>query len=141
MVTPISPQISGDLVEIKSGLFDGDIVVVQRATQLYAQSLRGGAPKEEEKPETSASAPSSGVNLQSLALPWWGWVPLGGAIATSTFLAGTYWAKRPSRKRNASVSDENPFELTPVSNNGTSAGSQLNDLPQPEAVEAPHQRH
>jgi hypothetical protein len=40
-----------------------------------------------------------------------------------------------------SVSDENPFELTPVSNNGTSAGSQLNDLPQAEAVEAPHRGH
>jgi membrane fusion protein, heavy metal efflux system len=86
---------SGALVEVKSGLFDGDAVVVQRATQLYAQSLRGGTPKPEDKAETPAAA--SGVNLQNLALPWWGWVPLGGAIAATTFWAGSAWATRRSR--------------------------------------------
>ena len=35
-------QTSGDLVEIKRGLFEGDLIVTQRAPQLYAQSLRGG---------------------------------------------------------------------------------------------------
>jgi membrane fusion protein, heavy metal efflux system len=135
-------QTFGDLVEVKSGLFDGDRVVTQRATQLYAQSLRGGASKEAEQTETPAAA-STGGDPQKWALPWWGLVFLGGAIATSTFWAGTYWAKRPSRKRNASVSDENSFELDPVSNNGSSVGSQLHDLPQPqlEAVEAPHRGH
>jgi membrane fusion protein, heavy metal efflux system len=138
---------SGDLVEIKSGLFDGDRVVVQRATQLYAQSLRGGTPKEEKKAETRAAANSSGNNLLKLNLPWWGWVPLGGVIATSIFYAGTYWAKYQSRKQLVLVSDENSFESNHESNNGADLGSHLNyyesssDLPQPEAVEVPHQRH
>ncbi len=138
-------QTSGDLVEIKSGLFDGDMVVVQRATQLYAQSLRGGAPKEEEKTETPAAA-STGANLQSLVLPWWGLIALSGAIATSTFFAGTYWAKYQARKKIALANDENPFEFNHESNNGADLGSHLDDrerssnLPQPDAVEAPH-RH
>ncbi|PMB50861.1 efflux transporter periplasmic adaptor subunit, partial [Fischerella thermalis CCMEE 5205] len=34
-------QTSGDMVEVKSGLFEGDMIVTQRAPQLYAQSLRG----------------------------------------------------------------------------------------------------
>ncbi|MGB8700393.1 MAG: efflux RND transporter periplasmic adaptor subunit [Thermosynechococcaceae cyanobacterium] len=140
-------QTSGDLVEIKSGLFDGDRVVVQRATQLYAQSLRGDAPKAEEKTETPAAA-ATGGNLQNLVLPWWGLIALSGAIATSTFWASTYWAKRSSRKEIALASDGDPFESNHLgSNNGADLGSHLkygersSDLPQPEAVEAPHQRH
>ncbi|NJM61742.1 MAG: efflux RND transporter periplasmic adaptor subunit, partial [Oscillatoriales cyanobacterium RU_3_3] len=35
-------QTSGDLVEIKRGLFEGDLIVTQRAPQLYTQSLREG---------------------------------------------------------------------------------------------------
>jgi membrane fusion protein, heavy metal efflux system len=141
-------ETSGDLVEIKSGLFDGDRVVVQRATQLYAQSLRGGTPKKGEHTKTPAAAPSSGENLLKLNFPWWGWVPLGGAIATSIFYAGTYWARYQSRKQFASMSDRNPFESNHGSNNGVSlVGSHLDyvesssDLPQPEAVKIPHQGH
>ncbi len=36
-------QTSGDMVEVKTGLFEGDLAVTQRAPQLYAQSLRGVA--------------------------------------------------------------------------------------------------
>lgn len=135
---------SGELVEVKSGLFDGDRVVTQRANQLYAQSLRGGAPKEAEK----AVASSPGVSLKNLALPWWGWVSLGSAIATSIFCAGTYWARYQSRKQFAPIRDRNPFESNHRSNNGASVVSShfdyrehSSDLPQPEAVEAPHQKH
>jgi membrane fusion protein, heavy metal efflux system len=133
---------SGDLVEINSGLFEGDLVVVQRANQLYAQSLRADVPKEKQKPETSA-----GANLQTWALPWWGWAFGGGAIATGTFWASTYWVKRSSRKKIALASDPNPFESNHGSNNGADLGSHLDygecssDLPQPEVVEAPHQGH
>ncbi len=42
-------QTSGDRVEVKSGLFDGDHVVTQGAMQLYAQSLRGGVPREDKE--------------------------------------------------------------------------------------------
>lgn len=140
-------QTSGDLVEIKSGLFDGDRVVVQRATQLYAQSLRGDAPKKGEHAETPAAKPSSEGNILRLNLPWWGWVPLGSVIATSTFYAGIYWAKRHSRREFALASDRHPFESSHESNNGADLDSHLNDyessseLPQPEAVEVPHQGH
>jgi len=40
-------QTSGDMAEVKTGLFEGDLVVTQRAPQLYAQSLRGGSKKTE----------------------------------------------------------------------------------------------
>jgi membrane fusion protein, heavy metal efflux system len=83
---------SGALVEIKNGLFDGDRVVVQRANQLYAQSLRGGTPKAETSTGTAAAA--AGVNLQKLTLPWWGLLGVGGAIATTTFWAGMAVADR-----------------------------------------------
>jgi membrane fusion protein, heavy metal efflux system len=86
---------AGDLVEVKSGLFDGDEVVVQRANQLYAQSLRGDTSAKDEKSEMAKTAQSySGVNLQNLTLPWWGVLGVGGAIATATFYAGTVVAGR-----------------------------------------------
>jgi membrane fusion protein, heavy metal efflux system len=136
-------QTAGELVEIKGGLFDGDRVVTQRANQLYAQSLRGGAPKEAAK----AVVPSSGVSLKNLTLPWWGWVSVGSAIAASIFYAGIYWAKYQARKQFVSICGENSFESNHGSNNGTDLGPHLNygkhssDLPQPEAVEVPHQEH
>ena len=89
-------QAAGDLVEIKGGLFDGDQVVVKRATQLYAQSLRGGIPNPDGEAEPAAATPSSEAN-KTFALPWWGWISLGGATAAATFWAGGAWANRRSR--------------------------------------------
>lgn len=80
-------QISGDMVEVKSGLFEGDLMVTQRATQLYAQSLRGGGKAEADKPEKvtpQATTSSSGKSQ----LPWWLVIPAGGAIAGAAFWAG-----------------------------------------------------
>jgi membrane fusion protein, heavy metal efflux system len=142
-------QTAGELVEIKSGLFDGDAVVVQRATQLYAQSLRGGAPEEEEKAEAPATAPSAGFNLQNLTLPWWGMLGVGGAIAASTFYAGTHWSKRRFRKEFVLASNQYSFESKPEHNNGYGAAADsqldpsesLSKSPQPERVETPHQSH
>ncbi len=76
---------SGDLVEIKSGLFEGDQVVTQRAAQLYAQSLRGGNIKAEKPADSSPQG-------QNSFLAWGLLVPMGGAIA-----AGAFWAGRRSR--------------------------------------------
>jgi membrane fusion protein, heavy metal efflux system len=141
---------AGDLVEVKSGLFDGDEVVMQRANQLYAQSLRGDTSAKDEKAETAETAPSSsGVNLQNLTLPWWGVLGVGGAIAASTFYAGTYWSKRRFRKEFVLVSDQYSFESKPEHNNGHGAAADsqldpsesLSKLPQPERVETPHQNH
>jgi membrane fusion protein, heavy metal efflux system len=86
---------AGDFVEVKSGLFDGDEVVVQRANQLYAQSLRGDTSSKDEKPKMAETAKlSSGINLQTLTLPWWGVLGVGGAIATAMFWAGMSVAGR-----------------------------------------------
>ncbi|MEG3973361.1 efflux RND transporter periplasmic adaptor subunit [Microcoleus sp. herbarium8] len=87
-------QTAGDLVEIKSGLFEGDLIVTQRAPQLYAQSLRGGSnsSKTEEKKETTPKA--TAANLNNLPVPLWAGVGGGIAIASLTFAAGVFWGNR-----------------------------------------------
>lgn len=93
-------QTSGDTVEVKSGLFEGDRVVIQGAMQLYAQSLRGGS----KTPETHSHAPTppkaADSSKSGSQLPWWWAIPTGGAIA-----AGAFWLGRSSRKNPASESD------------------------------------
>lgn len=93
---------SGDLVEVTRGLFDGDRIVTQRARQLYAQSLRSGSTHSE-----PSQTQNSELKTQNLPFPWWVLMPVGGAIATGTFFAGMYWAKRSDRR--SSVASE--FEL------------------------------
>lgn len=99
---------AGNLVEVTSGLFDGDQIVTQRANQLYAQSLRGGTTVDDhsEAPAPSASSP------QSSALPWWVMIPAGGAIAAGTFWAGMFWANRRTRR----------FALNPALNGHSTVG-------------------
>ncbi|BAZ21307.1 hypothetical protein NIES4073_21850 [Kalymmatonema gypsitolerans NIES-4073] len=72
-------QTSGDMVEVKTGLFEEDMIVTQRAPQLYAQSLRGGSSQEQEK-SNSPSSPSS-PSSSSSPFPWWMVAGGGGAIA------------------------------------------------------------
>ncbi|BAU15800.1 RND family efflux transporter MFP subunit (plasmid) [Leptolyngbya sp. NIES-3755] len=88
---------AGEFVEVTNGLFDGDKVVVQRAPQLYTQSLRGDtkAEGEAEKPAEASSA-AQGFSLSTL--PWWVTLPIGGAIAAGTFWAGTVWSSRRNRR-------------------------------------------
>jgi cobalt-zinc-cadmium efflux system membrane fusion protein len=85
---------AGNFVEVKSGLFDGDRVVTQRAKQLYTQSLRGG---------TTVAAddhgePAAASTTNAAALPWWVVIPAGGAIAAGTFFAGMYLGRRRERR-------------------------------------------
>lgn len=105
-------QISGDLVEIKSGLFEGDLIVTQRAPQLYAQSLRGGSkakPTPHQAKETQ-DAPESKLNVLR-QIPGWLMLPVGGAIAGATFWAGTVWAsRRQPRVMPLSYSEYNPSD-------------------------------
>ena len=84
---------SGELVEVKSGLFEGDLIVTQRANQLYAQSLRGGS-KTADHGDTNSALVS---NPQS-SIPWWVVIPVGGGIIAATFGAGMVWANRRKRK-------------------------------------------
>ncbi|MCC3567922.1 MULTISPECIES: efflux RND transporter periplasmic adaptor subunit [unclassified Microcoleus] len=88
-------QTAGDLVEIKSGLFDGDLIVTQRAPQLYAQSLRGGSKPStsEEKKEVSPKVTEVNFNNLPVSLLWAG-VGGGIAIASLTFTAGVFLGKR-----------------------------------------------
>ncbi|MEG3847447.1 efflux RND transporter periplasmic adaptor subunit [Microcoleus sp. herbarium19] len=91
-------QTSGDLVEIKSGLFEGDLIVTQRAPQLYAQSLRGGSKqsKVEENPKVKQT------NFNSFPVPLWAGIGGGMAIASLTFAAGVWLGNRREESTSAS---------------------------------------
>ena len=94
-------QTSGDMVEVKSGLFEGDLIVTQRAPQLYAQSLRGGSNTQEaEEKEAPPQGQATEANNNTLPAPWWliG-AAAGGAIATAAFAAGAFWSGRRKTQR------------------------------------------
>ncbi|MBW4685555.1 MAG: efflux RND transporter periplasmic adaptor subunit [Komarekiella atlantica HA4396-MV6] len=81
-------QTSGDMVEVKSGLFEGNMIVTQRAPQLYAQSLRGGT-KSTEGETKEDPAQTTEVKTPSFAVPLWLLGAGGGvAIAAVGFIAG-----------------------------------------------------
>lgn len=86
-------QTSGEMVEVKTGLFEGDMIVTQRATQLYAQSLRG---TNKQKDDEHKEAPSQAeTKTPSLSVPLWlVGVAGGGAIATVAFMSGAFIAGR-----------------------------------------------
>jgi cobalt-zinc-cadmium efflux system membrane fusion protein len=89
-------QTSGDMVEVKTGLFEGDMIVTQRAPQLYAQSLRGDT-KTKAGEHTEIPAQVTETKTFSLPLPWWIAAGGGTALATVAFMAGTFWAGRRSK--------------------------------------------
>ncbi|NMF67431.1 efflux RND transporter periplasmic adaptor subunit, partial [Brasilonema octagenarum] len=82
-------QTSGDMVEVKTGLFEGDMIVTQRAPQLYAQSLRGGTKPTEGEEKEAQPAQKTEVKTPNLPVPLWLLLSGGGtAIAAVGFLAG-----------------------------------------------------
>lgn len=97
-------QTSGDMVEIKTGLFEEDIIVTQLAPQLYAQSLLGGNKAKDDGHDEAAHTPEATLaSTSGLLLPWWLILAAGGAIATGTFWTGTVWANRRTQPRVATV--------------------------------------
>ena len=82
---------SGELVEVKSGLFEGDLIVTQRANQLYAQSLRGDNKPKDENVDSVVSAPNS-ANGQ---IAWWA-IILAGGIGGGAIVAAAFWLGRRS---------------------------------------------
>lgn len=92
---------SGEFVEVKNGLFDGDQIVTQRANQLYAQSLRGGGQPADDHAETNIAP----VSNPQPSIPWWALIPAVGAIMAGTFGAGMIWANRRNRKMLMSASN------------------------------------
>jgi membrane fusion protein, heavy metal efflux system len=101
-------------VEISNGLFEGDVVVTQRANQLYAQSLKA-APKDAAH-EGATVAP---VSQTDNATSWWIIAPVGGIMTIGTFWAGMFWATRRQRvlpmSENSSV---NPYGYPELQLNG-----------------------
>lgn len=84
-------QTNGDMVEVKTGLFEGDIIVTQRATQLFAESLRGKskqADNHEYGEETQAKINHLSIPMGLLAFAG------GMVIAVSAFAAGNFWSYR-----------------------------------------------
>ncbi|AFY97186.1 efflux RND transporter periplasmic adaptor subunit [Chamaesiphon minutus] len=91
-------QTVGDLVEVKTGLFAGDLVVNKRAPQLYAQSLKK-KPASEEKTTTAAKPEAVSLNQIPTYLIW-GLVPVAGILGGSA-----WWLKKRS-ERNATGSTD-----------------------------------
>lgn len=93
---------AGEWVEVKSGLFDGDRIVTQRANQLYAQSLRGDRKRTDHPVEKNTVPP---LSLQ-FTLPWWGVVSAGGAVMAGGFGLGIVWANRRQRRMVGSITSD-----------------------------------
>lgn len=78
---------SGDMVEVKTGLFEDDLIVTVRSPQLYAQSLRGDTkPKIDEHPETPIQTTKEPAPLWLLGA--------GAALTAIAFIAGAFWSSR-----------------------------------------------
>lgn len=82
---------AGDFVEVTDGLFAGDAIATQRATQLYAQSLRGAS-----KPTESTPKPDE-IKESSFSPPLWTML-LAGAIGGGG-LAAFWLGKRLTMAR------------------------------------------
>ncbi len=87
-VDVILGRTSGELVEVKSGLFEGDRIVTQRANQLYAQSLRGDNKPKDDHSEAVKTEVSNQNN-------WW-LVLLAGGIGGGAIVAIAFWLGRRS---------------------------------------------
>jgi len=88
---------SGEFVEVKDGIFDGDRIVTQRANQLYAQALKGGSTATDDHGDDHGKATQAGATL-----PWWLLVPLGGVAVGGAFWVGR-WSSQRDRLRLASA--------------------------------------
>ena len=140
-------ETSGDLVEVKSGLFEGDLVVTQRAPQLYAQSLRGDSKEEAvTKPDAGADESKKSQESQSSSTTSEEQLPLwllgatgGGVIGVSAFLAGGYFTSRShrSRKKDKATSYETEIHLNNHHQNPTLSSS-VNSAEEREEFQKPN---
>jgi membrane fusion protein, heavy metal efflux system len=81
----------GDLVEVKTGLFEGDLVVSQRAPQLYAQSLKSKPAHEHGEDKPAASSQTSINQIPPYLI-------LGLVPATGILMGGVFWLGRRSNR-------------------------------------------
>jgi membrane fusion protein, heavy metal efflux system len=91
-------QTVGDLVEVKTGLFAGDLVVSQRAPQLYAQSLKNppAIDRGDVKPAVVNQSPIDRLPPELL----WGLIPAVGILS-----GGAFWLGRRSNQVTTSLVD------------------------------------
>ncbi len=130
-------QTSGDLIEIKSGLFEADSVVTQRAPQLYAQSLKGGSKEEHNEQEDSHSEETE-AKANSLPLPLWLLSTGGGVtIAIVAFLGGSFWSSRRIRSRLVPVGNGFNYETEVYIDNHKQPTASISDT----SVEQPENYH
>jgi membrane fusion protein, heavy metal efflux system len=90
-------ETSGDMVEVKTGLFEGDLIVTQRAPQLYAQSLRGSGTSTSLRDATRTLSAQEAEKIANSSLPWWVGVGAGVALASVAFMGGVFWASHRSK--------------------------------------------
>ncbi|OWY65532.1 efflux transporter periplasmic adaptor subunit [cyanobacterium TDX16] len=99
-------QTSGDIVEVKSGLFEGDAIVTQRAPQFYAQSLRGGGKAGEQGSKGADGEKTSASTTAGAQIPWWSIGAAGLAIGIAAFAAGAFWSGRRAKSQLIPASTE-----------------------------------
>jgi membrane fusion protein, heavy metal efflux system len=104
---------SGELVRVTKGLFAGDKIVIQRAAQLYAQSLRGGA-KTTGNSHQQEGQTAQGFNLSTLPL----WLIGAGVGISGALLGGGWWLRRRSLHSGELVEDtaESPISDSAAEN-------------------------
>ncbi|MEA5594095.1 efflux RND transporter periplasmic adaptor subunit [Rivularia sp. UHCC 0363] len=102
-------QTTGNMVEVKAGLFEGDMIVTQRAPQLYAQSLRGGSAKEKDKKAGTLHTEVMQSNSNSLPIPLLLITAAGGSLITILGVVGGNFL-RNRRKGSSFVAVDAAYE-------------------------------
>jgi membrane fusion protein, heavy metal efflux system len=95
----------GDLVEVKTGLFAGDLVVTQRAPQLYAQSLK--APAKDDKHAVDEGKAAGGMLIAGTKIPLNSlWFAVPGLL---TIGASTWWLSKKIQRQQSD--DRSPADV------------------------------
>ncbi|MEI6379364.1 MAG: efflux RND transporter periplasmic adaptor subunit [Cyanobacteriota bacterium ELA615] len=98
---------SGDLVEVKTGLFEGDLIVTQRALQLYAQSLRGDSKHYQAEEEQKTPLKTTKISADKTYL----WVLISGIVLATVSTISFRLGRSNPRKNKTEVDSEESKEV------------------------------